>query len=176
MGSVRPNFEGKKEIMFSPEEIVFTLNELGITHVVWIPDSTLGQWDESLQKSENIELIQVCREGEAWALAAGLYLGGAKPIVIIQCTGLFESGDAMRNIVHDYQLPIYGLVGYRSYLNAESLPGDTCLKFTEPILNAWALDTVFLDEETMKPQFAEHFRKCAEEEIPGICLMAEGAA
>ena len=87
--------------MFTPDEFVSTLNELGISHVVWIPDSTLGQWDESLQKSENIELIQVCREGEAWALAAGLYLGGAKPIVIIQCTGLFESGDAMRNIVHD---------------------------------------------------------------------------
>ena len=82
----------------------------------------------------------------------------------------------MRNIAHDYQLPIYGLIGYRSYLNAESLPGDTCLKFTEPVLNAWALDTVFLDEETKKPQFTEHFRKCAEEEIPGICLMAEGAA
>ncbi|MDG2213878.1 MAG: thiamine pyrophosphate-binding protein, partial [Verrucomicrobiota bacterium] len=99
--------------MFSPTEFVSTLDGLGITHVVWIPDSTLGQWDEALQNAENIALIQVCREGEAWALAAGLYLGGAKPIVIIQCTGLFESGDALRNIVHDYQLPIYGLIGYR---------------------------------------------------------------
>ena len=61
-----------------------------------------------------------------------------------QCTGLFESGDSLRNIVHDYRLPIYGLVGYRSFLNAASLPGDTCLKFTEPVLDAWALDTVFL--------------------------------
>ena len=162
--------------MFSPTEFVSTLDGLGITHVVWIPDSTLGQWDEALQNAENIALIQVCREGEAWALAAGLYLGGAKPIVIIQCTGLFESGDAMRNIVHDYQLPIYGLIGYRSYLNAESLPGDTCLKFTEPIIDAWALDTVFLRDASMKPKFAEHFQKCFKEEIPGICLMAEGAA
>ena len=162
--------------MFSPTEFVSTLDGLGITHVVWIPDSTLGQWDETLQNAENIELIQVCREGEAWALAAGLYLGGAKPIVIIQCTGLFESGDAMRNIVHDYQLPIYGLIGYRSYLNAESLPGDTCLKFTEPIINAWALDTVFLKDASMKQKFAEHYRNCHKRKVPGICLMAEGAA
>ena len=162
--------------MFSPTEFVSTLDRVGITHVVWIPDSTLGQWDKTLQNAENIELIQVCREGEAWALAAGLYLGGAKPIVIIQCTGLFESGDAMRNIVHDYQLPIYGLIGYRSYLNAESLPGDTCLKFTEPIINAWALDTVFLRDASMKPKFAEHYHSCHEREVPGLCLMAEGAA
>ena len=162
--------------MFTPEEIVAAFTELGITHVVWIPDTTTGQWDNALQAAPEIQLIQVCREGEAWALAAGLYLGGAKPIVVIQCTGFFESGDAMRNIVHDYQLPIYGLVGYRSYLNASSLPGDTCLKFTEPVLEAWALNTVFIDSEEMKPKLAEHYRACVENNVPGIALMAEGAA
>ena len=162
--------------MFAPDEFVATLTELGISHVVWIPDTTLGQWDEALRKAPGIELVQVCREGEAWAVAAGLYLGGKQPIVVIQCTGLFESGDALRNVVHDYQLPIYGLIGYRSYLNASSLPGDTCLKFTEPIVEAWGLDTVFLKDESMKPLFAEHFHKCAAAQTPGLCLMAEGAA
>ena len=162
--------------MFTPEEIVAAFTELGITHVVWIPDTTTGQWDNALLAAPDIQLIQVCREGEAWALAAGLYLGGAKPIVVIQCTGFFESGDAMRNIVHDYKLPIYGLVGYRSYLNASSLPGDTCLKFTEPVLEAWALNTVFIDSEEKKPKLAEHYRACVENNVPGIALMAEGAA
>ena len=162
--------------MFKPEEIVAAFTELGITHVVWIPDTTTGQWDNALQAALEIQLIQVCREGEAWALAAGLYLGGAKPIVVIQCTGFFESGDAMRNIVHDYKLPIFALVGYRSYLNASSLPGDTCLKFTEPVLEAWALNTVFIDSEEKKPKLAEHYRACVENNVPGIALMAEGAA
>ena len=162
--------------MFTPEEIVAAFSELGITHVVWIPDTTTGQWDNALQAATGIQLIQVCREGEAWALAAGLYLGGAKPIVVIQCTGFFESGDAMRNIVHDYKLPIYGLVGYRSYLNASSLPGDTCLKFTEPVLESWALNTVFIDSEEKKPKLAEHYRACVENTVPGIALMAEGAS
>ena len=162
--------------MFTPEEIVAAFTELGITHVVWIPDTTTGQWDNALQAAPDLKLIQVCREGEAWALAAGLYLGGAKPIVVIQCTGFFESGDAMRNIVHDYKLPIFALVGYRSYLNASSLPGDTCLKFTEPVLEAWALNTVFIDSEEKKPKLAEHYRACVENNVPGIALMAEGAA
>ena len=162
--------------MFTPEEIVAAFSELGITHVVWIPDTTTGQWDNALLAAPDIQLIQVCREGEAWALAAGLYLGGAKPIVVIQCTGFFESGDAMRNIVHDYKLPIFGLVGYRSYLNASSLPGDSCLKFTEPVLEAWALNTVFIDSEEKKPKLAEHYRACVENNVPGIALMAEGAA
>ena len=88
--------------IYEDQEIVSLLEEMGITHVVWVPDSTLGLWETALVSSPAIELISVCREGEAWALAAGLHLGGAKPLVIIQCTGLFESGDALRNVLHDY--------------------------------------------------------------------------
>ena len=162
--------------VFTGDEIVKVFTGMGLTHVVWIPDTTMGQWDTALLDAENLKLVQVCREGEAWAIAAGLHLGGAKPIVCIQCTGLFESGDALRNVAHDYQLPVFGLVGYRSYLNASSLPGDTCLKFTEPVLNAWALDTVFIDNEEKKPLLAEHYRACQKKQMPGIALMAEGTA
>ena len=118
--------------MFSGSQIVAELQGMGITHVVWLPDSTLGQWEDALSSSSAIKLVRVCREGEAWALAMGLSLGGARPLVMIQCTGLFESGDAIRNALHDWKLPILSMIGYRSYLNQDNLPGDTCLVFTEP--------------------------------------------
>ena len=34
--------------VFTADEIVETLTGLGLTHVVWIPDTTLGQWDAAL--------------------------------------------------------------------------------------------------------------------------------
>ena len=61
--------------MFTGDEIADTFTNLGLTHVIWIPDTTLGQWDAALLDAENLKLVQVCREGEAWAIAAGLYLG-----------------------------------------------------------------------------------------------------
>src|SRR5262249_26272773 len=88
--------------MFSGLQMAAELTSLGITHVVWLPDSTLGQWEEALSTARGLKLIRVCREGEAWAIAAGLHLGGARPLVMIQCTGLFESGDSLRNAVFDY--------------------------------------------------------------------------
>ena len=162
--------------LFQPDELTQMLAELGITHVVWIPDSTLGQWEDALLNHPGIQLISVCREGEAWAVAAGLFLGGARPLVIIQCTGLFESGDALRNVLHDYQLPLYALIGYRSYLNATSLPGDTCLTFTEPILEAWSVASQFIDTPGKKHLFKEHYLQCQQEQRPGITLLAEGRA
>jgi sulfopyruvate decarboxylase TPP-binding subunit len=92
--------------MFTGAEIVATLEELGITHVIWVPDSTTGPWETALESSRRLKLIRVCREGEAWPLAAGLHLGGASPLVIMQTTGMFESGDALRNVLFDLKLPI----------------------------------------------------------------------
>jgi len=162
--------------MFTGPQIVELISELGITHVVWVPDSTLGQWEEALAAAPNTQLVRVCREGETWAVAAGLHLGGARPLVIIQCTGLFESGDALRNAVHDYKLPLFAIVGYRSYLNQSTLPGDTCLVFTEPILDAWRLDYRLIDSPEKFSQIGEHYIACREAGQPGVALIAEGKA
>src|SRR5437763_1601373 len=91
-------------------------------------------------RTRNGHMDVSCREGEAWEIAAGLHLGGASPVVLIQCTGLFESGDALRNVLHDWKLPIFSIIGYRSYLSQDTLPGDTSLVFTEPVLSAWNID------------------------------------
>jgi sulfopyruvate decarboxylase TPP-binding subunit len=162
--------------MFSGEEVADLLATLGITHVVTVPDSTIGQWQEAIEQRGQTRLVRVCREGEAWQCAAGLYLGGAKPIVMIQCTGLFESGDAIRNALHDWKLPLFSFIGYRSYLNQDTLPGDTCLVFTEPILDAWKIDYRLLTKPEQFDEIAEHFRACAEAGKAGAILLAEGKA
>ncbi len=118
--------------------------------------------------------MRVCREGEAWTIAGGLYLGGAAPLVMIQGTSMIESGDALRNTLHKWKLPIYAIVGYRSYLSQENLPGDTSLVFTEPILEAWKLDTRFIRKSSELAGMADHYRACQAASKPGVALIAEG--
>src|SRR5947209_15291772 len=101
--------------MLEPATAVRHLEQSGFTHVVWIPDSSLGPWEVALVSSPNLNLIRPCREGEAIGVAAGLILGAARPVVVCQCTGLFEAGDALRNVVHDLKLPLKLIVGVRSY-------------------------------------------------------------
>ena len=133
--------------MLDGPDVAKALTACGITHVVWIPDSNLGRWDEALSRSSELMLVRVCREAEAFAIAAGLWLGGKKPIVMLQCTGLFDAGDAMRNVLHDMGLPLPVLVGVRNLLAHErGQTADTCPKFTEPILRAWELPVQRLDE------------------------------
>jgi len=158
--------------MISGADICRTLHELGVTDVVWLPDSALGAWEADLAADTQLRLIRVCREGEAWPLAAGLFLGGRQPLVMIQCTGLFESGDAVRNVFYDLQLPLWAIIGHRSSL-VENSP-DSAKKFTVPILQAWGLDHVPLQDAADLPRFSEHLRACRKSNKPGIGLLAEG--
>jgi sulfopyruvate decarboxylase subunit alpha len=162
--------------MFTGNEIATVLGEIGITHVVTVPDSTIGPWQDAIERGGRTRLVRVCREGEAWGVAGGLMFGGALPLVMIQCTGLFESGDALRNIVHDWKLPIFSIIGYRSYLNQDTLPGDTCLVFTEPILDTWKIDYRLITKPAQLPMIAEHFAASRAARRAGAIVVAEGKA
>jgi hypothetical protein len=127
-------------------EIAAAVTAAGFTHVVWLPDSHIGTWDEALRSTPDLTLVRVCREGEAVGLAAGLMLGGARPLVMIQCTGFFEAGDAIRNVAHDLSLPLKLLVGVRSERAVrEGKSKDNCPSFTAPVAAAWRLPTIRFD-------------------------------
>lgn len=158
--------------MYTGPEIAEIFRGLGITHVVWLPDSALGPWESALEQSSDLDLIRVCREGEAWPLAAGLHIGGKKPIVLMQTTGLFESGDALRNALFDLRIPLFALLGARSWLVEGSR--DSARRFAQPILDAWGIDCRLIANAEDKGVLAEHFRFCETAGCAGAVLMAEG--
>jgi sulfopyruvate decarboxylase TPP-binding subunit len=158
--------------MFTGPEIVATLEQIGISHVVWVPDSTTGPWEHALESSSRLRLIRVCREGEAWPLAAGLHMGGKSPLVIVQTTGLFESGDALRNVLYDMRIPLFALIGVRNGLVSDSR--DSAKTFAEPILQAWGIDCVWMGAAADKPLLVEHYARCRNAGRAGAALLAEG--
>jgi sulfopyruvate decarboxylase subunit alpha len=160
--------------MFTGSEILGVYRDMDVTHVVALPDSTIGPWESTIREAGSPKLVRVCREGEAWSIAAGLYLGGARPVVMIQCTGLFESGDALRNALFDYRLPLFALIGYRSYLSQTAIPNDSARVYTEPILKAWGIDYRLIDVPGKKAEIVEHYHRCQSAGRPGCALIAEG--
>ena len=160
--------------MFDGPSVAGALKSCGITHVVWVPDSVLGCWDSALSADPALSVIRVCREGEAIAVAGGLHIGGKRPLVMMQCTGLFEAGDSLRNFIHDLQLPLFFLIGVRSYYaHQQSKSADTCPVFTEPILQAWRLPYVVLDQRHGPADLASAYRQAQAERRPGAALLAE---
>ena len=157
--------------MFTATQIVDALVKLKVTHVIWIPDTTTGSWEPELESCSHFQLIRVCREGEAWALAGGLLIGGSLPIVLIQNTGFFESGDSMRNIMFDLRLPVFAIIGARNWLTESS--SDTARRFMLPVVQAWDIDFEFITGPGEQEKLFRHFHKCHSADQAGILLLAE---
>lgn len=136
-----------------------TLVELGASHLLGVPDNGTAALFALAEAAGDVDVLTVTREGEAFAVASGLWLGGKQPVVAVQNTGLLESGDSLRGTAYRMGVPLPILVGVRGYakmvahhrdIEAERVAGhaaqtmkradiDSVALITEPTLEAWKL-------------------------------------
>ena len=102
-------------LSLSPSIVINQLHKNEVTHVVWLPDSETNFMYENMVGDDSLDIVPICREGEGLPIALGLWIGGKKPVVMIQNTGLFESGDSIRGLGIDLDIPMVMMIGYRGW-------------------------------------------------------------
>ena len=135
-----------QETVLHPAAIIEELKKNNFTHVVWLPDSETNFMYQLLTNELTLDLVPVCREGETMAIAAGLWVGGMKPVVLIQNTGIFESGDSIRGLGLDINQPLVMLVGYRGW-SRHGITTDSAARFIEHILHAWGISYYLIEAD-----------------------------
>ena len=135
-----------QEVIQHPASVVAELKKNDISHVVWLPDSETNFMYQLLTNEPTLDLVPVCREGETMAIAAGLWVGGKRPIVLIQNTGIFEAGDSIRGLGLDVNQPLVMLVGYRGW-SRHGLTRDSAARFIEHILHAWGISYYLIETD-----------------------------
>ena len=88
--------------------------------------------------------------------------------------GAFESGDSLRNAIYDYHLPLFAIIGYRSYLLPTTLRSIRPAPITEPIIRAWEIDYLSDRHPGKKPDILDHIAAVRPTDRCGIVLIAEG--
>jgi sulfopyruvate decarboxylase TPP-binding subunit len=134
------------DVVLHPASVVEELKKNNISHVVWLPDSETNFMYEQLLAEPTLELVPVSREGETMAIAAGLWVGGKKPVALIQNTGIFESGDSIRGLGLDVDQPLVMLIGYRGW-DRHGIVRDSAAKFTEHIIHAWGINYYLVETD-----------------------------
>ena len=165
------------------------LVEAGVTHVLGVPDNGSAALFDLLAHDPAITLLTVTREGEAFAIASGLWLGGRHPVVLIQNTGLLESGDSLRGTAVRMGVPLLCLIGYRGYAkmqaraidphagppDRETLTRndvDSVALLTEPTLDAWGIPYYHYTADSDAPRIAEAWAHAHREERPVALLLS----
>lgn len=87
------------------------LKDLGFDFFTGVPCSLLGGIIDALGE----EYIPAVREDTALGMAAGAYLGGRKPCVLMQNSGLGYSLNVLTSLNMIYDIPVLMLVSFRGF-------------------------------------------------------------
>jgi len=152
------------------------LHAIGCRHVVYVPDNPLSHVLRILAaRYPDIRTTLATREEEAFGIAAGLYLGGERPAVMLQSSGLGNSLNAVTSLLLPYRIPtlmIISLRGDAGEWNSAQKPMGNALR---SICDAMNVPHVTVDAgqhaESLVRQAGESaFR----ERWPGACLFPRG--
>ncbi len=96
------------------EECLGSLKGCGFNFFTGVADSLVGSLIEQLEQ-DPVGYLPAVREDAAVGLAAGAYLAGRWPAVLMQNSGIGYCLNALTSLNLIYRIPAMLLVGYRGY-------------------------------------------------------------
>ncbi len=143
--------------MSSPEQkILDCLKDQGITWALSVPCKGLAGLLDLLATDQEIKHLPVTREEEGVGIAAGLFLGGQLPVLLMQNSGLGNCLNALMSLTRLYRLSLVMLISHRG------LPG-------EPIVAQTPMGRITADLLDLAGIHHSEFRSAADlARLPGL--------
>jgi sulfopyruvate decarboxylase alpha subunit len=133
--------------MIDSDAFVQALQDIGFNFFTGVPDSILGGVIETLM--ERRLYTPAVREDEAAAMAAGAYMAGKVPVVLMQNSGLGTSLNTLVSLNLLYQQPCLLLISWRGFQGKDA-PEHLIMGQTMTQL----LDTVRIPQRTLSEETA----------------------
>src|SRR5512137_296243 len=118
----------------------------GCREVVYVPDNPLSHILAALERDHPaMRATLATREEEAVGIAAGLYLGGAKPALLMQSSGLGNALNAVGSLLIAFQIPVVMVISMRGdpgEWNSAQVPMGRAVR---PVLDALGVSHLAID-------------------------------
>jgi sulfopyruvate decarboxylase subunit alpha len=150
------------------------LAALGCRDVVHVPDNPLSHVLRALADHHpGIRTTTATREEEAFGIAAGLYLGGVRPAVMLQSSGLGNSINALASLHLAFEIPVLLLITMRGGDGEWNPTQQPMGRAVRPILDALGIPHVTIESADRAEAIV---RQAGEQAFtarrPGACLLA----
>ncbi|WP_292467046.1 sulfopyruvate decarboxylase subunit alpha [Methanolobus sp.] len=98
----------------TPSESIFEgLRDAGIDFIVSVPCANLKELIPMVDEAPDIIHLPVTREEEGVGICAGAYMGGKKPAMLMQNSGLGNSINALASLNILYKIPLLMIISHR---------------------------------------------------------------
>ena len=99
--------------MIDTEVFLQEATDYGFTSYSGVPCSFLKEFINYIIDSPEIDYIPAANEGDAIAIAAGVYLGGQYPVVMLQNSGLGNVVNPITSLLQTFEIPVLIVVTLR---------------------------------------------------------------
>lgn len=128
--------------------ILEALRAASITRVVTVPDTHQRSVLELLDRT-GPSVVRAATEHDVLGICAGLWIGGERPVALIQQLGLFASVNALRALTHDLRLPLAilaGMYGRDPEVAIEASPKSS-VRLCRPMLDALGIPQLLVEDD-----------------------------
>lgn len=162
-----------------PAEVLLAeIKALDVTHVLNVPDTHQKSLLALLARQDQPKLVTTCSEDEALAMHAGLYIGGQRPMISIQNTGLCACMNAVRGVLLEGRIPALLLIGllHREPNIPTRQSRVLTVRLTEPTLEAWNIPYYLMESEDDLHFVREAYQRSYDESGPVVVLLGAKTA
>lgn len=126
-------------------EFVKILKQSGIDQVSAVPCSVIRGIIETLEEDDDVRYIPMNREDNLISWAAGVYLSGSTPFVMMQNSGLGNAIDALITLPMLYRMPLVILVTWRGFEKKDEVQHWRWGEVQNPLLDAIGVPYIVID-------------------------------
>lgn len=131
-------------------EFVDLLKKNGIVQVSAVPCSVIQGIIQALEQDEDIHYIPMSREDNLISWAAGVYLAGSTPFIMMQNSGLGNAIDTLISLPMLYRMPLVMLITWRGFEKKDEVQHWTWGEVQNPLLDALKVPYIVLEKNNLK--------------------------
>lgn len=158
--------------MIDGDDFVKALRDIGFDFFTGVPDSILGGIIAALVEQQIY--IPAVREDEAVAMAAGAFMAGKVPAVLMQNSGLGNSLNVLTSLNLIYKLPCLLVVSWRGY-EATDAPEHLVMGQTlTQLLETLRIPSRVLSEEAVVEDLKWTAQTFMDQRVPVALILKRG--
>jgi sulfopyruvate decarboxylase subunit alpha len=127
--------------MIIDQKLYEIIKDFGIDLVLSVPCILLKGILDLINERKELLHIPVTREEEGVGIAAGAYLGGKRPAILMQNSGLGNSINAIKSLLELYNIPIIFIMSHRGGKGENILAQIPMGKITNKLLDVAGIKT-----------------------------------
>ncbi|MFW9999527.1 MAG: sulfopyruvate decarboxylase subunit alpha [Candidatus Hodarchaeota archaeon] len=137
------------------------IKDSGIDLILSLPCILLKGLLEEIDERHEIQNISITREEEGVGIAAGAYLAGRTPALLIQNSGLGNSVNAIKSLLQLYKIPVVFIMSHRGAEGEEIIAQIPMGQLTPSLLDILNIEKFIIDslEKVIEIKNAVEFSK-----------------